>query len=168
MKVLGEGRFLRLIERHGWELVERPGVEAVVAVVACTAEDELVLVEQYREPLRSRVIELPAGLVGDEPGLNGESLETAARRELLEETGYHAERFEVLASGPPSAGQSSEIVTLLKADGVERTRAGGGVGNEAIETHLVPRSAVDEWLEDRRRDGRWIDPKIWMALYFLR
>ncbi|MBZ0114721.1 MAG: NUDIX hydrolase [Thermoanaerobaculia bacterium] len=168
MRVLGQGRFLRLIERNGWEMVERPGVEAVVAVVACTPDDELVLVEQYREPLAARVIELPAGLVGDDPGQDGESLETAARRELLEETGFYAERFERLTSGPPSAGQSSEIVTLLKADGVVRTHSGGGVGNEAIETHLVPRSSVERWLEVRRRGGRWIDPKIWMALYFLR
>jgi NAD+ synthase (glutamine-hydrolysing) len=48
-----------------------------------------------------RVIEMPAGLVGDEPGQEEESFESAARRELLEETGYEAASLEPLFAGRP-------------------------------------------------------------------
>ncbi|HUV39721.1 MAG TPA: NUDIX hydrolase, partial [Planctomycetota bacterium] len=79
-----EGQHLRLVDQGGWEHVERIGVSGIVALVAVTASDEIVLVEQYRPALDRRVIELPAGLVGDRPGEEHEDLETAARRELLE------------------------------------------------------------------------------------
>ncbi len=165
VKVLAEGRFLRLVERRGWELVDRPGIEAIVAVVALTERDELILIEQYREPVSGSVIELPAGLVGDEDAK--ESLDSAAQRELVEETGFRAGSFELLTVGPPSAGQSSEVVSILRAHEVRRCGQGGGVGDEQITVHLVPRSEVSSWLARRERSGQLIDPKVWAALYFL-
>ena len=84
VEVLGRGRFLRLVRRRDWEMVERAGVREIVVLVAVTPAGELLLVEQYREPVAATVIELPAGLVGDEPGREGEVMEEAARRELLE------------------------------------------------------------------------------------
>ncbi|HXT22313.1 MAG TPA: NUDIX hydrolase, partial [Thermoanaerobaculia bacterium] len=104
VEVLGEGRFLRLLRRRGWELVERNGVQGIVVLVAVTPDGELLLVEQHREPVRGTVIELPAGLAGDELDSAGESLEQAATRELREETGWEATSWERLSTGPPSAG----------------------------------------------------------------
>ena len=101
-ETLGEGRFLRLQKRNGWEFVERVAVRGVAVLIAVTAADELVLVEQYREPVRAKMIELPAGLVGDEPAFSGESLLAAANRELEEETGYRAGRLSVVAEMPSS------------------------------------------------------------------
>jgi ADP-ribose pyrophosphatase len=166
-EVLGEGRFLRLLRRAGWELVERRGVQAIAVLVAVTPEGELLLVEQHRLALGTAVIELPAGLVGDEPGSENESLEDAARRELLEETGWWCARVERLAAGPPSAGLSNEVVTLVRAHGLERRGEGGGAGDERIVVHAVPLAEVGDWLHARAAAGTLVDPKVWAGLWFV-
>ncbi len=61
-----EGRFLRLVKRGRWEYATRKTVTGVVAIVAMTADDKVIIVEQGRPPAGGRVIELPAGLAGDE------------------------------------------------------------------------------------------------------
>ena len=95
-ETLGEGRFLRLVRRNGWEFVQRIGVDGVVAIVAVTGDRELVVVEQKRPAVGRTVLDLPAGLAGDVDG--EDSLEAAARRELEEETGFVAAGWERLAS----------------------------------------------------------------------
>jgi ADP-ribose pyrophosphatase len=165
-EVLGEGRFLRLLRRAGWELVERRGVRDIAVLVAVTPDEELLLVEQHRPALGVSVIELPAGLAGDEPGHQGETIEEAARRELLEETGWSCARVEWLAAGPPSAGLSSEVVTLLRAHGLERLGEGGGAGDERITVHAVPLAEAAVWLCTRAAAGKLIDPKVWAGLWF--
>jgi ADP-ribose pyrophosphatase len=101
--ILADGKYLRFVRRSGWEYVERRGITGIVGIVAVTDEGKLLLVEQYRTPVNKRVIEIPAGLVGDEAGKEAESLLSAARRELQEETGYYAGNLLPLASGPSSA-----------------------------------------------------------------
>lgn len=165
-EVLGEGRFLRLLRRDGWELAERPGIAAIAVVVAVTPGRELLLVEQYREPVRCRTLELPAGLVGDEPGRLEETLEEGAQRELLEETGWSCRRVEVLSFGATSAGMSSEVVTLVWAEGLTRHAGGGGAGEEDIAVHAVPLATAPSWLRRREREGLLVDPKVWAALWF--
>ncbi len=59
-------------------------------LIVLTVDAKLLLVEQYRIPVHARTIELPAGLIGDDAGGTGEKQEEAARRELIEETGYAA------------------------------------------------------------------------------
>ena len=98
--ILADGKHLRFVRRSGWEYVERKGVTGIVGIVAVTDDRKLLLVEQYRTPVNQRVIEIPAGLVGDEAAMEEESQIAAARRELLEETGYYAESLSPLASGP--------------------------------------------------------------------
>ncbi len=164
-ETLAHGRHLHLVRLEGWEFVERPGVTAIVAILAET-EGHLVLIEQYRPPVRSRVIELPAGLVGDVPGAADEPLEAAAQRELEEETGYRAERFTLLAAGPATAGASSEIISFLRAHGIHRVSEGGGDETEDIQVHLVPADSVDEWLAARREAGVLVDTKVYTGLYF--
>ena len=56
VRILGEGRFLRLVERDTWEHVERIRVSGVVCMVAVTPGNELLLVEQYRPALRRAII----------------------------------------------------------------------------------------------------------------
>jgi ADP-ribose pyrophosphatase len=166
-RILAEGRFLRFVEEDGWEFVERPAVTGVAVVVAVTAERRLLLVEQYRPPVGAHVIELPAGLVGDVPGAEGEELAVAARRELLEETGYAADGMTPLAAGPPSVGVSSEVVTFFRASGLRRAGPGGGEGAERIALHEVPLAEAAAWLEARARAGLLVDPKVWAGLYFV-
>jgi ADP-ribose pyrophosphatase len=167
LEVLAEGRHLRLVRRRGWEYAERTNATAIVVLVAVTAEGRLVLTEQHREPVGGPVIELPAGLVGDRPGEADEDLATAARRELLDETGYEAGQIRPLAGGPPSAGLSSEIVTFLVAADLRRVGAGGGDEHEAITVHEVPLAAVRDWLAGQARAGRLVDPKVYAGLYLL-
>ena len=77
-RVIAKGRYLTFVNDGGWEYVTRPGVAGVVVIVAVTEDRKLVLVEQYRAPVHRRVIELPAGLVGDIAGKSDESMATAS------------------------------------------------------------------------------------------
>ena len=161
------GKFLALVKEGCWEYVDRVGATGAAIVVAVTDDQKLLLVEQYRIPVHSRTIELPAGIVGDDPGDSSESFGDAARRELLEETGYTAERIEALTSGPASSGLTSEVVTLLRASGLKRVGAGGGVAHEDITVHEVPLREVHEWLAARASERLLIEPKVYAGLYFL-
>ncbi len=167
-KSLHQGRFLAMFERGGWEYVDRVGATGVVVILAVTDEDELVLVEQHRVPLGASVIELPAGLAGDLPDSQDEDFREAARRELLEETGYEAESIEFLCEGPPSAGLTSEVQTLLRATGLRKTGPGGGDETEDITVHTIALNVLDDWLGEAAQRGCLIDPKIYAGLYFLR
>ena len=108
-----------------------------------------------------------AGLAGDIPGSETEALGVAAQRELLEETGFHADSMELLTSGPNSAGLTSETCSLFLAHGVKRVSEGGGDGGENITIHEVPLTKIGDWLKDATRAGKAVDPKIFAGLYFL-
>jgi ADP-ribose pyrophosphatase len=166
-RVLATGRFLQLVRRGRWEYVRRTNATGAVAIVAVTNDHKLLLTEQFRVPVDGPVLELPAGLTGDEPGAADEPLLQAARRELLEETGYHARHLRVLASGPPTAGLADEVVTFVRASGLSRRNAGGGVGHEQIVVHEVPLEHVPAFLRRQSRQGKAIDPKIFAGLYLL-
>lgn len=165
--VLGAGRFLRLVREGHWEWAERTNAHGVVVIVALTPADEVLFVEQHRIPVGARVLEMPAGLAGDDPGSAGEALATAAGRELEEETGWRAGRIEWLTHGPVSAGMTSEVLTFFLARDLARVSAGGGVEGEDIVVHAVPRSGAHAWLAERHAAGVLADPKVYAGLYFL-
>lgn len=165
MKTLCEGRRVLLLERDGWEYAERRNGKEAVAVIAVTGDKRVILTEQQRKPVNARVIDWPAGLVGDED----ESIDAAdtARKELQEETGYDCQRVELLARGPSSPGITSEIVTFYRAVGVRRVGEGGGVEGEDIRVHVVALDAIGAWLKEQEGWGKLIDLKVWGGLYFL-
>ncbi|MGA9574945.1 MAG: NUDIX hydrolase, partial [Lysobacterales bacterium] len=154
------GRFLGIKQRDRWEYAFRTNASGVVALVPVTDAGELVLVEQYRIPVRSKVIELPAGLAGDTGDAN-ESLRLAAQRELLEETGYRADFLEELLTGPSTAGLANEIITIYYAGGLKQVGSGGGSGDENIRVYHVPLKSASEWLAARIADGIMVDPKVY-------
>lgn len=166
-ETLFTGRFLALVREGHWEYVDRVNATGAAIIVAVTDENKLLLVEQYRIPCHCRTIELPAGIIGDQPGAGEESHAEAARRELLEETGYAAGHIEPLTTGPASGGVTSEVVTLFRARQLRRVNAGGGVGHEDITVHEVPLAEVPGFLEAKARAGVLVDPKIFAGLYFL-
>jgi len=166
--VVYEGRFIVTLRRDRWEYVSRKGVSGVVILVATTPADELLFVEQYRTPVDARVIELPAGLAGDVAGSEDEALETAAARELEEETGWRAGTIERLVAGPVSAGLTTEVVTLFRATDLVRVGDGGGDEHEDIVVHTVPRADAEAWLRAKAAAGVMVDPKVYAALWFTR
>ena len=128
----------------------------------------LVLISQPRPALGGDVIELPAGLIGDDPGCEGEGGEVAAARELTEETGYAAAVVERLAIGPTSPGLTNEQITLYWASGLTKVGPGGGLESESITVHEVPLDEVEAWLAARVRAGDHVDLKVYAGLYFAR
>jgi ADP-ribose pyrophosphatase len=108
---------------------------------------------------------MPAGLVGDDNA--GDTLAEAARRELIEETGWEPERVDVLLTGPTSAGMSSERIAFVRATGLRKVGEGGGVGDEAIIVHEVPRTEAPAWLMQKGREGYELDLKLWAGLWML-
>jgi ADP-ribose pyrophosphatase len=165
--ILHAGKFLALIKEGRWEYVDRVNATGAALIVAVTAERKILLVEQYRIPVRARTIELPAGIVGDEPGRANESDAQAAACELLEETGYTAGRIEPVTTGPACSGITSERVTLFRASDLRRAGTGGGVAREDILVHEVPLASVAGWLETKTKAGILIDPKVYAGLYFV-
>ncbi len=159
------GRYLGLKERDRWEYAFRTNASGVVVLVPVTDAGELILVEQYRIPVQSRVMELPAGLVGD-TGDFEEDFKVAAYRELIEETGYAANSLEELLTSPSTPGMADEMITIYFASGLERVGPGGGDGNEDITVHHVPLESAPEWLEARMAEGIMLDPKIYAGLYW--
>lgn len=159
------GRFLGMKQRDRWEYAFRTNASGVAVLVPVTDAGELVLVEQYRIPVASQVIELPAGLSGDTDDRD-EDIKTAAMRELLEETGYRAGFLEELLTCPSTPGMSDEIVTIFYAGDLERTGSGGGNDDEDITVHHVPLDGASQWLDARMKEGIMVDPKIYAGLFW--
>lgn len=168
-KTVWEGRFLRCIittyiDSSGavreWESFERVNCKGIVAIVAVTDDKEVLLIRQFRPPVNGYVIEFPAGLND-----RGDTLEEAAKRELLEETGYSAREMIFLAEGPMSSGASGEILTAFLAKGLALNQVQGqGIGKrdetEDIEVLKVPVDEIDSKLDAFRLEGNLIDLKI--------
>jgi ADP-ribose pyrophosphatase len=157
------GKFVRAIRRGKWEYASRVG--GINAVVILAEHDgKVILVEQPRVPTECRCIELPAGLVGDqEPDATPES---AAVKELEEETGFTCERVERLGEFYASPGMVAESFILVRAHGVRRIGEGGGDENEDIIVHLVPRAEIPNFIEQKRAEGYGVDVKLLLFMNF--
>jgi len=164
---LYRGRFVELMKNGRWEYVRRVNARGAVFVLAVTDADELVLVEQHRVPLQARTLELPAGIYGDDDSHENETPEQCALRELEEETGFRGQRARLLVTGPVAPGLTTEIMFLVRVEGLTRVHRGGGIGGEDITVHTVPVRDARAWLDDRRRAGLQVEPRIYAGLYFL-
>lgn len=164
-KTMHRGKYLHFFNNGGWEYIKRINCTGIVVIVAATRQGEAVLVEQYRPALKKRIIEWPAGLVSDLG--KKETLLTAAKRELLEETGYKAGRIRPLLSGPLSSGFSADILSFFLAENLVKVADGGGDHTESITVHHVPLTNIEGWLRKKEKAGRLVDPKIYAGIYFL-
>lgn len=160
-----EGKFITVRQQGTWEYVSRSrGIHAAVILAIDDAADgrHVILVEQYRVPLKVNCLELPAGLVGDDRA--GEAAEVAAARELEEETGYRAAHWRTVGEFYSSPGMVSESFTLLVATGLDKVGAGGGVAGEDIVVHRVPLDGIEQFIAAKRADGCGIDVRVAMLL----
>ncbi len=137
-------------------------VPRAVFVAAVTPEDDLLLVRQYRHPVRDWTLEVPAGSVAD-----GETPLEAARRELREETGGAAEEWHhlstffsssahlslrsdaflargvELAEAAPEEGEALTLVRMRFAEAVARARAGGFAEGQTALTILLAATRLE-------------------------
>ena len=146
----------------------RPGVTGMVVLVAVTPARELVLVEQHRRGPSPGVIELPAGLVGDSRACEAESLDVAAHRELVEETGFEAREMVELAAGPDRRGRLRRGRDVLPGAGPAARRPGRRRRHRGH--HRARRAARDaRGVPGRqaRRGPGWSIPKIFAGLYLV-
>lgn len=165
VETMWQGRFIAAKREGKWEYVSRArGIRAAVILAIDDSADggHVLLVEQYRVPLKRHCIELPAGLIGDDS--EGEADETAAARELEEETGYRAARIETIGEFCSSPGMVSETFTLVRAHGLEKVHEGGGVAGEDIIVHRVALSDIPAFVERQRGLGKMIDVRILLLL----
>jgi ADP-ribose pyrophosphatase len=160
-ELMCEGKFVRLMKRGKWEYASRTRNIGAVVVIA-EYEGKIILVDQPRVGPDCRCIELPAGLVGDEdPDI---TVEQTAIKELEEETGFTADSVEVLGEFFASPGMLSESFTLVRVRGVRKIGEGGGDENEDINVHLVARSDIRNFLEQKRAEGFGVDVKLLIFL----
>lgn len=167
IQTIAATKHLRLVSRGGWSYVQRPNATGVVTIVPRTAEGKIIFVEQFRPPVQAPVIEFPAGLAGDIAGHESESLENAAQRELLEETGFRAGQLKLLFSGPSSAGLTDELITFFLATDLEQVGSGGGDSSESIVVHAVAEDELHSWLQAKVAEGCLLDSRLFSGLYFL-
>ncbi|OGS49855.1 MAG: NUDIX hydrolase [Erythrobacter sp. RIFCSPHIGHO2_12_FULL_63_10] len=162
-QIVWQGRFITAKTRGRWEYVSRARSIRAAAIIAID-HGHAILVEQYRVPLGRLCLELPAGLIGDDDGAEGESAETAGIRELEEETGYRAAKMENLGEFQSSPGMVSESFTLLRAHGLTRVGPGGGTAGENITVHRVPLRELDRFVADWRASGHAVDVRLAILL----
>lgn len=131
--------------------------QKVVAMVPLHPDRTVTLVRQYRGPIDSMLLEVPAGLCD----VDGEEPRRTAARELVEEVGLVADRLDLIASFHPSAGFSDQLVRLFLATGLTEV-ADSRQGPE--EEHMtVERVSLDD-VPAMIADGRLLDGKTILGL----
>ncbi len=139
------------------EIVEHSGS---VAVLAFLDDDHVLIERRYRAALDREIIEIPAGIIE-----RGETVESAAVRELIEETGYKPRSIERLISFYPSPGYTNEIIHIVVARDLEY------VGRPAADTSSeekymrIDKARIDDLLR-MIRGGEIVDGKTMIAVTY--
>lgn len=115
------------------DFIEHPGAAAIVAL---TDEKEIVMVRQYRHALKRYIWEVPAGTLDP-----GEPALECARRELAEEAGYAAERWQPIGTITPVPAYSDEQIHLFLATGLSAATRNLDA-DEVLEAHCLPLAEV--------------------------
>ncbi len=114
-----------------------------VNAVALTDDDRVVLIRQYRHGIGQVHFEIPAGTTDPEDT----SLERAARRELLEETGYGGGRWSPLMTLSANPALQNNLAYTFLAEGVSLQAAPAPEASEDIRVHLVPLAQLEALID---------------------
>lgn len=120
---------------EGRELVLHNGG---VAVIAVDKDNNVLMVRQYRKPYEEVVLEIPAGKLE-----KGENPDSAGLRELREETGYTAHKYQFIGKCYPSPGYLNEIISLYLAGDLEFVGQELDPG-EFVEVEKIPLATLCE------------------------
>ena len=126
------------------------------AVMMAVDRKRILLVRQYRLPAERFLWELPAGSIDP-----GEKPLQTAKRELKEETGYHAKKWKKLISFYPSPGFLTEKMTIYQATGLTAGEA-TPMGDERIETRWFKAKEIEAAIEA----GEILDAKTMLGYFF--
>jgi ADP-ribose pyrophosphatase len=163
-----EWRFVRVVNyiytkwvslnEHLYEVVERTNSKKIVTALTVTADEKIILINQYRIPQGRFCIESPAWLREDDD----EPLEETARREILEETWYAPEKLVHIGKTPTSSWLTTEVIDCFIWYNCKKVSEILALDNaEDIQVLEVPLSEFDDFvIEVRKRIGLTIDSKV--------
>lgn len=162
-EVVYEGLFLKMRRDrarmpdgsvHGREYIVHPGAAAMVPLFD---DGRVLIVRQFRYPVRDVFIEIPAGKLDP-----GETPIQTARRELIEETGYSAAQWAPLTRIHPAIGFANEVIDIFLCRGLTQ------LGRALDQGEFMDVDAVTlGWLVDELRAGRLSDVKTQIAVFWL-
>jgi len=138
------------------EYMEHPGA---VAVIPFVDKHNILLVEQYRFPVKQVTFEIPAGKLE-----KGERPLSCVARELEEETGYRAKLIKKLCSFWPTPAFSDEVIHIYRADKLVKAQGPSPDDDEFIKAHKFPFKKVFDWI----RSGKIKDSKTIIAMLAFR
>ncbi len=170
-EVVFDGKYTQMILRHVkgksgkpivWEMVKRKTHGRIVAIVPVTSKKEVILVKIYRVPIQSYVIEACAGLMD----VRGESEESAARREMLEETSFRSEKIVRIVSGSFNSGLLADEIVYFIAPDAQKISEPALEDAEDLEVMRMPLEKLESFLE-HPPDNVKVDVKLFGILYFL-
>ena len=168
-KIAHTGKHISVIEQSytndkkvgTYEVIVRNNVSSIISVLPITQDNEIVLIRQFRIPLGQEVIEQPAGL-NDKPG---ESNINAAKRELLEETGYSSDELEYILTVPTSSGLTNELISCYVARNCQKVSHLLDLdSSESISVLTLPIETAFQYLVEEARKGNLVDSKVFMML----
>jgi len=151
----------RAVAPDGWEIqrhiVQHQGSAVMLAV---DEQGRILLVRQFRLPARQYLWELPAGRIDP-----GETPLAAARRELVEETGYTARRWKKLVTFYPSPGYVAERMTIFLATGLTPGKAAPQKDERIMSRWFSPEELERAILRGRILDGKTILGFLYWSRY---
>lgn len=116
-----------------------------VNIIGLTKKNQIVLIEQFRHGTEKIILEIPGGMIDD-----GEEPEAAAKRELLEETGYSSEEFVYLGKSHPNPAIQDNLIYHFLAVDCEKTGETAFDEHESVVTKLTNFDEIPNLIKDEK------------------
>ena len=116
-----------------------------VNVIGLTKDKQVILIEQFRHGTEEIILEIPGGMIDD-----NEEPETAAKRELLEETGYSSEIFVYLGKSHPNPAIQNNLIFHFLALDCKKTGETSFDEHESVITKLTPFDQISNLIKDEQ------------------